>query len=89
MKNNKKNIDQTIVLLILDKIESVKKLATDPISIATASAKANQLGLPSSKRSIKCNVEMIDDKIGTATKQETIALLRNLLFSTLTYPAIF
>jgi hypothetical protein len=84
------NIDHTIVLFTLDKIDNVKKLATDPISIVTASAMANHKGFPSANKSTKCKVEIIEERIGTDTKHVTIALFRNLLFiSVFTCPAIF
>ena len=41
------NTVQTIDLLSLDRIDKVRKLAIEPISIATASATDNHAGFPS------------------------------------------
>jgi hypothetical protein len=53
MKNNRKNIDHTIPLLSLESIESVRKLAIAPISIATEIVIEIQLGFPRRKRSTR------------------------------------
>ena len=68
------NTVQTMNLLSLDKIDNVKKLATDPISIVIASTTDIQIGFPRKNISTMWNVEMIDDNIGTAIKHPIIAV---------------
>ena len=73
-------IDQTKLLLSLDIIERARKLANEPISIAIESATANQLGLPSWKRSMRCNVDIKEESIGTDTNDPTMTFFNSLLF---------
>ena len=70
------NTVHTIPLLSLDRIDKVKKLATDPISIAIAREIAIGLGLPNANKSIKCNVDITDESNGTAMKQEMMIFFR-------------
>ncbi len=72
------NTAHTIDLLSFDSIERVRKLATEPISIEIARAIANQEGFPSSNRSMRCRVEIIEERIGTSIKKDTITLFRSL-----------